>query len=626
MIVRDEEERLPTCLDNVAELVDEIVVVDTGSSDGTVGIAKRYGAKIGFFEWCDDFAAARNESIKLATGDWILWLDADDILPIECHDQIRQLVQQPRDRSFLFVLDDRGYEHISCLQMRLFPNRDGVRFEMPIHEQVTPSLACLGIEVVPTEIKVRHTGYTTPEVVRQKKDRYLNVMERWLDKYPEDYRTRSHVALTYYSNGRMDDAIAAYSKIVHDSTCLSDRNYVVYTTALLFLGRSLMKSGDYERALDNMRKAHEVDPDYLLTKVSLAELHIARGEYKDALGLASQIMDSESQLTFFPVDPVEISFSAVYLSAQAHHALGHMVEAESAYRQAAEQSVPRRTEALGNLAVLLKQLGRREESLGILLEANEMDPVNCKHEFNIGVHYLEQQDLEEARRRFERVVEKKADFRPAWLNLGYIAKATGRFEKAEKIYADLVAAAPEEVEARANLGHLYLDQERFADAKSVFEELRRHDATLLDINLGLMLAVAHLEDWAVVCRLAEEFRNVFIEKVDLGGSFSDGSQIASGLVRLGNYLVSQGQNKCTEFCYAAAVILDDGNMEARRCLGEIHWLQGAFWKAVTQYEALLLANPRDGKAFQRLGDCYQKLGVQDAAAMCYAKSAEVAQG
>ena len=67
-------------------------------------------------------------------------------------------------------------------------------------------------------------------------------------------------------------------------------------------------------------------------------------------------------------------------------------------------------------------------------------------------------------------------------------------------------------------------------------------------------------------------------------------------------------------------------MEARRCLGEIHWLQGAFWKAVTQYEALLLANPRDGQAFQSLGDCYQKLGVQDAAAMCYAKSAEVAQG
>ena len=625
MIVRDEEEKLPRCLDNVAGLVDEVVLVDTGSSDRTVEIAKEYGARTGFFAWCDDFAAARNESLKLATGDWILWLDADDILEPEYHDQIRLLVRQPRDRSFLFVLDDRGYEHISCLQMRLFPNLEGVQFEMPIHEQVTPSLGRLGIEMVPTEIKVRHTGYTTPEIVKVKKDRYLGIMERWLVNHPDDYITRSHVALTYHSGGRQAEAIDAYSKIVHESSCLSDRNYVVYTTALLFLGRSFMKAGDLERALEYMRKAHEVDSEYLLTKVSLAELHIARGEYQDALALAGQIVDSDPQLTFFPVDPVEITFSAHYLRAQAHHALGQVEEAEREYHLAAEQPAPRRTEALGNLAGLLKELDRRDESLDILLAARKIDPHNIKHDFNIGVHYLESKDVERARTHFKAVLEKRPDYRPATLNLGYIAKAMGAFDEAEEIYSGLIKAAPDEVEARANLGHLYLDQERFLDARIAFEALRQHNPNLLDINLGLLLAVAHLEDWVPFKQLAQEVLEPLAGAIEHSGIRSGGSEIGGDLVRLGSYLTNEGQNKCAEFCYATATLVDDGDMEAKRCLGEIYWQQGAYWKAVSQYEALLLSDPRDGTAFQRLGDCYQRLGVQDAAELCYAKSDEVSR-
>ncbi|MFA6110695.1 MAG: glycosyltransferase, partial [Candidatus Latescibacterota bacterium] len=171
MIVRNEEARLARCLESARGAVDEIVVVDTGSTDRTVEIARGFGARLGHFPWCDDFAAARNASLNLATGDWILWLDADDLLPAEAHPRIRELIGQGRDRAYFFVLDDQGYENVSCLQLRLFPNLPGVRFEMPIHEQVTPSLARLGVRLVPTDLRVVHTGYATPEVVRAKKER-----------------------------------------------------------------------------------------------------------------------------------------------------------------------------------------------------------------------------------------------------------------------------------------------------------------------------------------------------------------------------------------------------------------------------------------------------------------------
>src|SRR3712207_5969033 len=78
MIVKDEEHNLPDCLGPVAGLFDELVVVDTGSSDRTKEVAAALGARVFDFPWCDSFAAARNESLRHATGDWVFWLDADD--------------------------------------------------------------------------------------------------------------------------------------------------------------------------------------------------------------------------------------------------------------------------------------------------------------------------------------------------------------------------------------------------------------------------------------------------------------------------------------------------------------------------------------------------------------------
>ena len=77
MIVKNEADNLDRCLRSLKGAVDDIIVVDTGSTDETVSIAKRHHAQVLTFTWCDDFAAARNESIRHATSDWVLWLDAD---------------------------------------------------------------------------------------------------------------------------------------------------------------------------------------------------------------------------------------------------------------------------------------------------------------------------------------------------------------------------------------------------------------------------------------------------------------------------------------------------------------------------------------------------------------------
>jgi len=617
MIARDEEHRLGHCLESVRGLADELVVVDTGSTDRTVEVARRFGAKIGHFEWRDDFAAARNHSLELATGDWILWLDADDLLPQEYHGRIRQLLAGGRDKCYFFLLDDRGYENVSCLQMRLFPNLPGVRFEMPIHEQVTPSLGRLGLEMVPTDIRVVHTGYPTPEVVRAKKERYLRIMEGWLEQHPEDYIVRSHVALTYHTTGRLEEAMAAYRAILYESTCLQDRNLVVYTTALLFLGRTYLKQKDCARALEFIKKAEEVDPDYILTKLSLAETYLRLGDFCQARRYAAAVISGGPQQTFFPIDQRDVRYSALLLQAQAHQGLGELEQAEQAYIRASQVPVARRSEALGALSQLYKARGVPDKALQALQQAHQQAPENLQHLFNLGVLHLEERRLDEAQTAFEQVLRREPGHGPALLNLGFIAKSRGDFREAEQRYQRVAELQPDGIEALANLGHLYLAEGRFAEAVAAFEQARSKDRQLLDLNLGLLLGLVAQGQWDAV--LAQEALAPFAELERRPGDLQDPATGARLFVRLGAILTRRNLAKCAEFAFAIAVHADAGCLEARQCLGQILFHQGAYWKAIDQYEVLLHARP-DGEIFKALGDCYRKLGVEEAAQMCYDRS------
>jgi len=622
MIVRDEEERLGRCLDSVQGLVDEIVVVDTGSKDQTIKVAEERGATIGHFSWCDDFSAARNVSLSLATGDWIMWLDADDILPAECHAPIRRLVEGARNKAYFFVLDDQGYEQVSCLQMRLFPNAPGIQFEMPVHEQVSPSLAKLGIEIAPTDIRVMHTGYTTPEVVEAKKTRYLGIMERWLEAHPEDYMERSHVALTYYSTDRLEEAVSAYRYIVEDSRCYADRNWVIYTTALLFLGRTYLKMDELEKARDYMLKAEEIDGDYILTKLSLAEVSARLEDHRKVIHYARAVVGSERQMTFFPIDYEEVTYSAHLLCAQAHQALEQWAEAEAAFKCAAEVQVPRRSEALGSLSNLYKKLGQVEDAHRALEAALVVDPENAQHLFNAGVLHLEAKALDRAKAYFEKALLNDPGFALALLNMGYIAKAQGQLDEAESIYRRAIECDGEGVEARANLGHLFLEQERFAEAGVLFAQVRQRQQGLLDIDLGYLLTLVQVpqRDWVACAELLRELKGRLAEWSAAPADFATGAMAALRLGELGALLLRNNLHKCAELALGTALHLDADLVDVRRLLAEVLFAQGKYWQVVAQLEAVLLADPQDGQTFRRLGDCYQQLGVKEAAEMCYARS------
>jgi GT2 family glycosyltransferase len=173
MIVRDEESNLPKALESVRGIFDEIVVVDTGSTDRTAEVARSFGARVFDFVWVDDFAAARNAALARATGDYAFWLDADDVVEPHEREKLRALLGSLRpdeDRACVVRCacdpgeDGSGGETVVD-HIRLFPLREGIRWTYRVHEQILPALRRANIPVRWTDLTVRHTGIVPPDLL-----------------------------------------------------------------------------------------------------------------------------------------------------------------------------------------------------------------------------------------------------------------------------------------------------------------------------------------------------------------------------------------------------------------------------------------------------------------------------
>ncbi|HWD18472.1 MAG TPA: glycosyltransferase, partial [Verrucomicrobiae bacterium] len=141
LIVKNEEAFLDACLASVRGLADQIVVVDTGSTDRTIEIARAHGAEVHAFAWCDDFSAARNAALERATGDWILSLDADEELLPAHRETLRREMANPDALAYRLPIINQGREDEGCSYVpRLFRNAPGLFFLGRVHEQAFSSI------------------------------------------------------------------------------------------------------------------------------------------------------------------------------------------------------------------------------------------------------------------------------------------------------------------------------------------------------------------------------------------------------------------------------------------------------------------------------------------------------
>lgn len=176
MIVKNEEEVLARCLDSTADLMDEIIIVDTGSTDKTAEIARQYTDKVYSFEWIDDFAAARNFSFSKATMQYCMWLDADDILEEHARKQLQELKQTLSDSVDVVMMkyhvsfDESGNPLFSYYRERLLKNNPLYRWVGAVHEVITP---CGNIIYSDIAVSHKKIGHGDP-------DRNLRIFEKMI--------------------------------------------------------------------------------------------------------------------------------------------------------------------------------------------------------------------------------------------------------------------------------------------------------------------------------------------------------------------------------------------------------------------------------------------------------------
>jgi glycosyltransferase involved in cell wall biosynthesis len=368
MIVRDEEKNLSSCLESVRGVFDEIVVLDTGSKDRTVEIARSFGARVFDFVWVDDFAAARNAALARATGDYAFWLDADDLIEAPERAKLERLLGELRRGSqdgvvgrlgggpqngtgtgilgrsqspFAFACtgesvasafvvrcacdpgpDGSGGETVVD-HIRLFPLIEGVRWTYRVHEQILPALKRAGVPVQWTDITVRHTGYSDRELRSRKLDRDCRILSEELAERPDDPFT------------------------------------------LFNLGSIAIERADWGGALEYLRRslAGSAPTDSITRKLFalIARAHQMRGDFPAALRSCAEGLSFDSE-------DAELWFR----KAVVHRHSGEPAEAEHCWRRILTLSRPQKFASVDqgiyghltrrNLAALAKERGDAEEA------------------------------------------------------------------------------------------------------------------------------------------------------------------------------------------------------------------------------------------------------------------------
>jgi tetratricopeptide (TPR) repeat protein len=211
MIVRNEEGFLRDALTSVQGVVDEICIIDTGSTDGTVAIAESFGARIDFISWRDDFAWARNAALEMATGAWIFVLDADERLAPDSREALRALRHVRPDGRGRWLrcrnYTDSAREIVASTNalVRIFPNDPSIRYRGTLHEYVARLGEDRAIEADRTPIEIVHHGYTPAVMIaRNKPDRNLRVSRAAFEAAPDDPVHVYNYAMSALLAGRSD--------------------------------------------------------------------------------------------------------------------------------------------------------------------------------------------------------------------------------------------------------------------------------------------------------------------------------------------------------------------------------------------------------------------------------------
>lgn len=318
-IVRDEEANIPALAACLPLNRVEWVVLDTGSRDGTARLLRERGVEPVPFAWIDDFAAARNASLRLATRGWILWLDADDRLEPGFWEDLAPLLSGPR-RAYRFIVRSprEGSRGERFRQIRLFPNGLGLAFEGRIHEQLGTSLRRQGAEAVDADLEIVHLGYDSAEKREAKRRRNLTLLEAERREHPADPTVAMEYGNCLYQGGDHRAAREVYFAFLparDPARCGSAPSDEVLRHFPSLVAEASLRLGEESAAEGWFDLASRWNPDDLMPWYWLGKRALGRGDLRAALGRFHEALDRPVTVGRVATDNATIRRNALGLTA-----------------------------------------------------------------------------------------------------------------------------------------------------------------------------------------------------------------------------------------------------------------------------------------------------------------------
>ncbi len=617
MMVKNEEELLPEALDSVRDWVDEIIVVDTGSTDKTVEIAESYGAKVFHQEWEADFSKHRNYTVELANSEWVFIIDADERFDQSDVPLLLKLINSPENEiisiNVFNLYRDSNDLVTGSNSVRFWRKSLNLRYEGIVHNALDIPDDSV---ITRAPISLEHVGYDlTPEKMEAKSHRTMALLQKQLDENPRNGNAWFNVAqllrgrLEEDSHELADEALDAAKRAVEytDPDVMRERG--AHVMALNHVAWIANLQRDYHTAEEYAKKALELKPDYLDPLMLLGniqnslknhskaieawqkylDVQATHDEHLETLSLILYHSDSRATVRYRMGMAWEIQENIEKAKDCYKRALEHapglpdaalrlgrlylaenkLAEAENLFKaqQAGPQPSAMAVAGLGNINALRGDLKQAEEYYQLAVEMAPDDPTILT---NSGLFYLENGNCAKAIEYLEKALSIDENQTSIKKHLAELHFGQGHYQEASHLLEQIIKTDGEEADLLNDLGNCFFKQGKYETAESYYREASGYPnpPTCLFRNLGLTQA-----------RL---------------------NRPVEAIASLEKYLD-----------------LEPGEARIAFSIGDLKLQTGDYAGALASFEQVMQSNPVDILALFKLAECYRLMGHRDSAALGY---------
>jgi len=624
LIVKNEEDLLDGCLTSIRDWVDEIILVDTGSTDRTVEIAENYGAKIFHQEWEGNFSKHRNYSIEQASSDWIFIIDADERIFEEDVPAIMGLLNQ--EEYPLLSINVLNYygdseDHQTFLPSDRFFRRDlDLRYKGIVHNQLDiPE----NVKSSRTGVRLKHLGYgLDPEKMKKKLARSKKLLEKQLIENPDNAFAHFNLAQLLRSGEHGFPVENAPELIMHAARGVeltdpeNPKERHIHLMCLDQLGWTYFFTGRYAEALEAAGRALALKPDYLdplfligHANFKLKEFDAAIEGYKRYIEIQAgfELAREMTNIIFFHIDSRAEAYYALAMISLSQNDTG----AARDYYQKTLGLRPGHMEANAHLGRILFSEGRLEEAEKYFLRQFELGSESVDAAQGLAAIYTQRQAWPEAEKYYLKSLELQPDDIDTMIRLAQAYRRQGNLEQATRQFEiAFELTGGEKTDLYQQLANIYYERGLYEKAAGIYQQM-------VDRGLG-------------TSSVYNELGNCSFRRDNLEGAIKYYQEALRQTPPLDTVYRNLGVTQAKlghpmEAIWALEKFLEvnPGESELLQVVASLYASVQDFNSALSFYERFLQSHPNDPTALFHLSECYLNMGQKDAAILGYRRVLQI---